>query len=384
MSNFSSTKLVALMLVVFSILVFNPTTSEAQIIKPNGNPNEASSQLIFYYATIDEDSEIQITNTHETMGTWIHVQIFRSFNSNPDPTNVNAVICDERNFADFLTPNDTHVYDLDGQDGDGIFNKNINEGPGVAGDATNIDLVGTFGFVVITPVVSESDFTAISFQHLIGKTKESDFGIIIFGFGPEYIINAMGRDAVDFTTGEVLPDNTPLDGVNTGFVVVQPEELFFDFLTALATVSADVVGIVFKDQYGPPGLLGYSVLPGDVTWTTFMFDFKEDPTSCGMQTVECFLSLGLNETLIQTVRELSGVPLFAGDGDLLCSGVETPELPDNPPGLIIDVPAIGWTKIFISGFDDFENHFGLYIPGLFQNLLGNSNIGSGWMYSNAE
>lgn len=375
------------------------TESNAQIVRPNGNPMEASSQLIYYYATIDfEDAEIQVTNTNDTQGTWVHVQIFRSFNSNEDPENVSPVICDERDFVDFLTPNDTHVYDLDGQGTlltgppDGIIYKNMGETASDPGEQASVNVVGSFGFVVITPVVSESDLTAISFQHLIGKTKESGIGLIVFDFGPEYIINAMGRDAVDFTTGETLPDGTPLDGVSTGFVILQPSELFFDFMTAFLTVSADVVGIVFEDQYGPPGLLGYSVAPGDATWTTFIYDYKEDPTSCGNRNVECFLSVGLNETLVQTVRELSGIPLFEDipflspplPGDLLCSAVESPPLPDEPEGLILDVPATGWTRIFVSGLEGFENHLGLYIPGLFQNAIGNSNIGAGWMYTNPQ
>lgn len=376
-----------LLSILFVSACFIPlSNSNAQIIRANGNPTEASSQLIYYYATIDiYDSEIHVTNTHESEGTYIHVQIFRSFDADGDMENgtVTPVICDERNFVDFLTPNDTHVYDLDGLLGEGPIFKNDGEALNTPGETTTLDITGTFGFVVITPVVSETDFTAISFQNLIGKTKESGFGILsLFSFGPEYIINAMGRDAVNFATGEVTPDGTPLDGVNNGFVVIQPDEIYFDFLTAVLTFTADVVGIVFQDQYGPPGFLGYTVAPGSATWTTFIYDFKEDPTSCGVRNVECFLSVGLNETLGQTVRELSGIQLFEGPGDLLCSGVESPEFPDEPEGLMIDVPAAGWTKIFVSGLGDFENHFALYISGLFQNAIGNSNIGAGWLYTN--
>jgi len=388
--------LIPVLVIVF--LIFT-VSSKAQIVRPNGNPMEASSQLIYYYATIDiEDSEIQVTNTSETEGTWIHVQIFRSFNANENPEVVDPVICDERDFVDFLTPNDTHVYDMDGQGSllsgppDGVIYKNMGETATTPGETASVNVVGSFGFIVITPVVSESDLTAISFQHLIGNTHESGIGLIIFDFGPEYILNAMGRDAVDFTTGEVLPDGTPLDGVSNGFVLLQPTELSFDFLSAFLTISADVVGIVFKDQYGPPGLLGYTVAPGDATWSTFIYDYKEDPTSCGQRQVNCFLSVGLNETLVQTVRELSGIPLFESvplfspvlSGDLLCSSVESPQLPNEPEGLILDVPATGWTRIFVSGLEGNENHIGLYIPGLFENAIGNSNIGAGWMYTNPK
>ena len=71
-------------------------------------------------------------------------------------------------------------------------------------------------------------------------------------------------------------------------------------------------------------------------------------------------------------------------GDLLCSSVESPQLPNEPEGLILDVPATGWTRIFVSGLEGNENHIGLYIPGLFENAIGNSNIGAGWMYTNPK
>ena len=63
--------------------------------------------------------------------------------------------------------------------------------------------------------------------------------------------------------------------------------------------EVDVIGIAFSDNYGPPGLLGYQVTPGDSVWTPFIFDYKEEPTSCGNVNVGCFVTLGLNDTFIQ-------------------------------------------------------------------------------------
>ncbi len=185
------------------------------------------------------------------------MQIFRSFDAGDDSpvSDGDEVVCDERNLVDLLTLNDTHVYDLR----DANFTKNIGEAEDVSGESTSIDADDTKGFVIITPVVSESDFTAISFQHLIGSTRD-DGGSI------EYGINAMGRDAVDFTTGEIVADGTPLDVETSGFQVLRPEELLFDFSASVSADGtggrADVIGIAFQDEYGPSGLLGYKVVPG--------------------------------------------------------------------------------------------------------------------------
>ena len=54
--------------------------------------------------------------------------------------------------------------------------------------------------------------------------------------------NAMGRDAVDLATGEIVADGTPLDGVTAGLVLLQPDEIIYE----LACGSpVDAVGITF-------------------------------------------------------------------------------------------------------------------------------------------
>ena len=321
---------------IFSLLVH--TQSFSQIIAPTGITSRATSQLVFYYDNYANDPFVQITNTDDTTGVWIHVQIFRS---NDDSATEVPIICDERDFIDFLTPNDTHMYDL----GIANFPKNTGEAETTPGELTSVDLSepdNTAGFILITPVVSEADLSAISFQHLIGSATDESFG---------YRLNAMGRDAVDFTTGEILPDGTVLDGVTGGLVVIQPEELLFDFLTFSSTEEADVIGIAFQDNYGAPGLLGYNVTPASATWTSFIFDFKEDPTSCGNRNVNCFLSIGLNDTITENSEVVDG---GTSDDFVLCSGAETPDSSsdfNNP---------VGWTRIFVSGLGDFVSHFGIY------------------------
>ena len=322
----------------------NKDEVESNVVQaPTGISTRSSSQLIYYYDQEDDDSLLQITNTNDTEGVWVHVQIFRNEDTDtavPGP----EVVCDERDFVDFLTPNDTHIWDLD----DELFHKNIGEDGVTPGAQTTIDVEDvTAGFVLVTPVNSESDLSAISFQHLIGTTIEDDLS---------GLLNAMGRDAVDFSTGEILPDGTILDGVSGGFTVIQPEEILFDFAGDNSGNFVDLIGYAFKDNYGPAGLLGYNVLPGDVTWTSFMFDFRENPTSCGTKPVNCYIDLGLNENFDQ---DNTGV-----FDDLLCAGIETPEydpIAGDPGGDFDPVyDFFGWTRIFVSGLEELENHIALF------------------------
>ena len=231
-----------------------------------------------------------------------------------------------------------------------VFQEMLVRQHAASGSTTSIGEVDSQGFIIITPVVSESDLTAISFQHLIGISSDDQ---------EDFILDAMGRDAVDFATGEILADGTPLDGTTGGFVVLQPEELLFNFVSDVdeGANDAGIIGIAFEDSYGPAGLLGYQVLQADVTWTPFIFDFRENPTSCGIRPVNCFISVGLNETLIQDQNVLSPIP--GGGEDLLCAGTETPEYDTDGATNFSEQDQFGWTRIFVSGLSDFENHIGL-------------------------
>ena len=130
----------------------------------------------------------------------------------------------------------------------------------------------------------------------------------------------MGRDAVDLGTGQPAADGTVLDGVSNGFVLLQPDENLVDF--GVVSKEVDIVGIAFTDAYGPAGLLGYNITPGAVTWTPFVFDFLENPTSCGASQIECFGTFGLNDDFSQFNEELNDPGVEA----LLCAGTTTPDL----------------------------------------------------------
>lgn len=339
-----------IILIILALFIANQ--AYAQITTPSGISSRSSSQLIYWYDLdfADRASTVQVTNTNDNNGVWIHVQIFRN--------GANGLVCDERNFVDFLTPNDTHLYSL-GQD---EFPKNTGEAEGQQGESTTIDLDDpvTKGFVIITPVVSESDFTAISFQHLIGHFGLSN-GTNAFR------INAMGRDAVNYSTGEIVPDNTPLDGTSNGFINLQPEELVFNNQGFVGN-SAFIVGINFIDNYGDSGLLGYNIEPGSTTWNSFIFDWKEDPTSCGVKPDECFFSIGLNDDIVDANTLI--------DDDVLCSGTSFSDIPFQ--GGVYGPIVLGWTRIFVSEYDDNENQLGLV------GALSGDQGGAKWMYTRGE
>jgi len=338
-------------LLLLAGLFITASPSYSQVIRATGDVTEASSQLIYYFnEDLDRDdicNDVQVTNTNDTQPVYIHVQIFRSFDPDGPENPIPPTICDERDFIDLLTPNDTHVYALD----EPGFSKNIGETEGTAGESTSIDLldpVPARGFIVITPVVSESDLTAISFPHLIGSTNAIT-GVNDFFTG--YKFNAMGRNAVDFATGEELADNAVLDGVTNGFEWIQPGELDFNYQGGLEEPCNIVAGFTFKDNYGQAGLLGYQVLPGDALWTTFKFDYKEDPTSCGNRQISCFTSAGLDDSNLH--HDFNFGPVT----DTLCAGTITPE----QPGIASITPGVGWFRIFVNGLDDYENQVAAFL-----------------------
>ena len=316
------------------LITFSYSESNSQIIAPTGS-NKAASQMIYYYDRDENDTRIQVTNTNDTEGVTIHVQIFRSFDADNDDDGNDLVFCDERDFVDFLTPNDTHVYRMDFNP----FNKNEGETATEPGGEVNIDFDQTKGFVIITPVVSEADLSAISFQHLIGNFNVDGMD--------DYTIS-QNRDAVDFTTGEILPDGTVLDGVTGGYVLIQPEELFFN-LSGADDEGVEIAPIAFNDVYGPAGLLGYNISPADITWTSFVFDYRENPTSCGQRQISCFDALGLTSNQFVQFN-----PIFGADQRFLCDGVN---FPDDPGDFGNES---GWVRIFVSGLGETTNHFGLF------------------------
>ena len=303
---------------------FTSIPAISQVV-PVGKTEEQASQLIFWYDAAFNQFDfrvplIQVTNAGN-VGVDIHVQIFASDAS---------VTCREFDFDDFLTPNDTHIYELFEiiKNSDGSF--------------VPINIINTKGFVVITPINNKFDRDAISFQHLFGNSLIFDINQVF-----EYGLNAQGRDAVNLTTGNVAPDGTVLNGVASGYVLIQPDVLKFNFagITGPDPIPnfADIVSIAFLDNYdGPFG--GYAAEPADATLTPFIFDTDENQVSCDDVAQDCFFDYGLNEDIG------AANPLVNG-GAVLCPGTFGIE---------------GWVKMAVTLGSEDTNELGLAGFQIFQ------------------
>ena len=308
-------------------------------------------------------SFLQLTNTSPTEDVNVHVQIFASkctdpvFNLETFRTECRGevITCREHNFVDFYTKNDTHVYTMlsPGPFLDPFFPTFLSKNdPFDLTPLVPFDLEGTKGFVVITPIDAPGTKKAISHQHLIGTTRVAELFPTI-----AYRLNAMGRDAVNFSTAQVVPDGTVLDGVNSGFITLQPDILKFNWTEFLGFIelflsdpidgldinlsSMDLVSIVFRDNYDP--LQGYGAEPGDAVLDPILFDSDEEGFSCSPVPQNCFFNIGLNNDIVQADALL-------GD-QVLC--------PDFSFGFLRLDFLEGWAKLFVSGLDEFENELGL-------------------------
>ena len=105
----SFNRVASITLLVFLSLYLS-TSAFSQIRKTVGEISKASSQLVFWYdetsfiagISTNRNSFLQLTNTNEFEGVWVHVQIYRSFNNNPDAGFDEVVRCAESNFVDFF------------------------------------------------------------------------------------------------------------------------------------------------------------------------------------------------------------------------------------------------------------------------------------------
>jgi hypothetical protein len=149
--------------------------------------------------------------------------------------------------------------------------------------------------------------------------------------------------------GLPVADGTVLDGVDTGYILLQPEILKFAFNKISGFPDedlTDVVSIAFKDNYnGPFG--AYAAAPANAIWDGLIFDNAENLISGCDVVQECFFDIGLNQNYISANPFLtSTLPLDFEDqfNVLLC--------PNN-------FNFQGWVKIEVTGLDDLENEIGI-------------------------
>ncbi|NIP30660.1 MAG: hypothetical protein GTO02_12250 [Candidatus Dadabacteria bacterium] len=221
------------------------------------------NQLSAYYDLRQRSSYVQITNLNSSAIT-IHVQIFQHDRN-----------CNELNFNDTLTPNDTVVYNLDN-----IIKNN--------GEAAPINLQDdSYGYVVVS--IGDGSEILSHGESIIGNFR------IVDDSGYEYRVNMAGVDLIESTfptTTFYIANFNTVDGAN----------------------KADVVGYTYYYSTNDhPAVFTSTVrnLNVDLPFSIFVFDLNEDPLSCDQRAFTCgkVMNYGINEDY----------PASRGE-DLLCPG----------------------------------------------------------------
>ena len=288
---------------VFAGLSIDSVNTDIFIDPSNGY----TEQLNAYYDLRDRKTYIQITNadTFENQPVVIHVQIFQHDRD-----------CDELNFFDELTVNDTVIYDLD----------NIIKNDGSSPPISLLD--DSYGYVVITAVTPADNEIYDDTAAILGNFR------IVDDKGYEYRTNMQ---------------NT---GLLAEFVQPSPNG---DFQVNINNVDganqADIVGFVYRKTSINAG----SVLNVDegVNLSVFVFDLDEEPLSCDVRNFACgnIMNYGVNDDYGAS----------RGD-DLLCEGGS---LPDPNGGYILfenltHVPPTGESEFYGSGsLFNFAQYIGL-------------------------
>jgi hypothetical protein len=239
-------------------------------------------RLVAFYDTRSRDTFIQVTNTSSQKVT-IHVQLFQAAGT--------VAQCEELDFYDSLTANDTHVYDVE----------NIVSNDGV--DYADIPS-GQHGFAVISLETGLPN-------SLIGMFR------IIDESGYEYRTNAAGsrfKDPRDF------------DDLNTDGII--------NFSSANGNNLSDLVGITFVSisddtVYASPGVIATFGSPFD---SVLIYNEEENGTSCSSTSFSCA------ETQIDKAIDNS-LPNSLGDNNRICG---TSTLAANNAGWL-SLPFTGFT-----------------------------------------
>jgi len=198
--------------------------------------------LIYFFDLRDRETYIQLTYTNNdgdpgdsfdlTADTRMHIQIFDISNN-----------CNENDFFDVYTPNDTHVYNM----------RNIETNDG---NPSGVILPnGAYGFVFAYAVEPDGSLDS-SADVLIGNLRVLDDN------GYEYRTNSLSE-----------PNNNieELDRANTAY---------FNFNTEGGVSWSDVIGIAFDDDEGDIREVSVSPLDNFVVLDVDIYNLNEVPFSC--------------------------------------------------------------------------------------------------------
>ena len=197
------------------------------------NVNDSPAAITLSYFDLRErETMVQVTNTSSTDPVTIHVQIF-----------ADAFNCEDRNFFDSLTPNETHVYDI----------RNL---ASANGSPVNFQIPdGSHGFVAI----SASD-GAMAAPFIISNFR------IIDNSGYEYRVVSASR----------------------GTLILVNYELIGRFSDNWGASLSDIVGVRIASETNlqPDGTDDLTVQITD-PYELSMFDDEENGTSCAQVIFGC-------------------------------------------------------------------------------------------------
>ena len=241
------------MVFCFFFILFVPS-KPAQALPVPGK-SELSYQLYYYWDLRDRDSYVQVSYNK-----------FQAFTSSPPPAvNLDLHIqifvtnsfCNEFDFFDEYTPEDTHIYNL----------RNIQTNDGNPSGIVLSD--NTFGFVVVT-VMDASGEADDSQPFLAGNFR------IVDNDGYEYRSVAASYPVIDTTTS-----------VN---------DFLINYRTIDTSTFADVVGIAVTNAGA-----GFEFVQAGVgtvaNFNLAIFNTDEVPISCSPETFVCASNVGLDGEL---------------------------------------------------------------------------------------
>ena len=296
-----------LILLVLITLVFPAYNLSAGILNTLSETDHPNGVFLVPFDLRERESFLQVTNTDPDSQN-IHIQIY-------DVSN----LCNENNFFDVYTPNDTHIYDL----------RNILTNDG---NPSGVDLPDdAYGIIVVSPPFIPFE---VEFGPFLGNIR------IIDNLGYEYRTNGVGS-----------ANNVPSEQNNT--------QVFFNYNSQAGIILSDVFGIaVSTDQESVMGGVEFEATLDNVlsTWIAVDVDIinnNEVLFSCRDVVFSC---VDENNPLIEEILALASsdldiarssasvarfeyginnaVPHSKG-GELLCPGNNIPE------GIVILTPENG-------------------------------------------
>jgi len=245
-----------LFLTTFSIGFSSQSSAQFRFLTPL-ETDAADNVLVYYFDLRDRETYIQLTNIGTA--TSVHVQVF---NASQD--------CNENNFFDDFTANDTHIYNL----------RDLQSNNGNPTGAVLPE--GAYGvvFILTTGPLGTVDTT----NQLVGNLR------ILDNSGYEYRTNAQGRASISNITNA-------LSGTSGTF----------GFNIDQGTNFADIVGISYSVTIGASEVALFDI---PAVFTTNILDENENIFSCSDTAFSCAsFNYGINNSIPNS-----------RDGALTCSG----------------------------------------------------------------